>query len=274
MDNSLAKGIKNQLFREIGKLIQDTADRWLYFLTRSKVALGRKQWEKSVNEISKHVDPFLISLYVGGSKRKPFLCIATLENDDRLFNSWQERCVRCILFYFSINPIAHEVIHMGFNLSEHAIMRIFERVYSDKDPLGIKFKTTDFVGELKYAPLWSVFWTTSLVESRRVLDIEKLDVIIPSPNGVLLGNISYPAVHVVELRTFLSQAQLNSEQRNLLDAMREISDRLDRSIFPFLLMKSLGNKEEIEKKFDEFLSETKEIRELLRQLNRFPMVLD
>jgi len=274
MDNSLAKGIKNQLFREVGQLIEQTTVRWSTFLTQSKIAKGRKQWKKSLEEIDAALHPFLVERYVGGSKRKPFLSIVTLENKERLYNSWNERCIQSVFLYFSLNPVCYEVVPMGFTLGEHAILRIFERTYTDTDPLTSSFSRTSFSKELIYAPLWSVFWTIALIECSKTTRIRELEVIVPCPGGVLLGKVAYPSVHRVELRTFLSKNQLNCSEKNLLIEMKKLSVTHTQSIYPFLMSNFIAKKKESETYFIEFIAITNGIRTMLRKMKRYPSETD
>jgi len=97
----------------------------------------------------------MLAIHFGGSERKPFLCLSTFENSEREFNTWKERCISSKVHYFNFDPIGVNSEPSGFNISEHAIQRIFERAYSDLDPMAEGFKKIDFTNELRMAPLWS-----------------------------------------------------------------------------------------------------------------------
>jgi hypothetical protein len=86
MDSSLAKGIKNQLFREIDKdiaRIYQTLEKLYSKIETAKVDLIGV----TLKGIESVYAQYMLAIHFGGSERKPFLCLSTFENSEREFNT-------------------------------------------------------------------------------------------------------------------------------------------------------------------------------------------
>jgi hypothetical protein len=262
MDLSLAKGLKNQFFREISDEVDNVIEHWMKYCKESKYGSSRKKWEKFCEGIDKVFGPFLLAKYEGGSKRKPFLCLATFENENRKYNSWNERCLSSSVLYLTYNPVWYDALPMGFSISEHAIQRIFQRLYSDESPTEKDFRKVHFASELCHVPLWATFWVYITTQKFSLINIGTFKIIIPSANGLFLGEIHKGCL--CEIRTFIAISQFSLKQRRLHEKMLVVSERFADSVIPFLFHKFITNQSGLMDEFAKFLLATEEISNLLR----------
>lgn len=262
MDPSLAKGLKNQLFREISDEIDGVTKQWIKFIKQSKPDSSRLRWEKFCNEIDGIFGPFLIAKYKGGSKRKPFLCTAMFENENRKYNSWNENCIYSKFNYYTINPVWADSFPDVFSVSEHAIQRIFERSFTDASPADKNFRKVQFANELRYAPLWATFWVYMTNKTFQYESIESIEIVIPSPNGLFFGEIRRNSY--CEIRTFLASHQLSVKENNLLEKMQVISQKFSESVIPFIFHKFISDQKDSVDQLVNFLLEAEEITEMLK----------
>jgi hypothetical protein len=265
MDPSLAKGLKNQLFREIDDDLSVFIKKWAAYVRSSNPQKSRSNWTKFSQGIEDLFGQFMLASHVGGTARKPFLCLSTFENDERIFNTWSEKCFTSKIIYFNYDPIGVNSEHSGFNISEHAIQRIFERSYSDFDPLGESFKKINFTNELRMVPLWSFFWSLKLTElTYRENSIgQKMQITIPAVSGLLLGEISSSNTHKAEIRTFVSLDQLSENQYRIWEMMIDISKKYLKSVVPFLFFEFIYAKPGSQDAVVEFLMCTEELMKLI-----------
>jgi hypothetical protein len=262
MDPSLAKGLKNQLFREFSDDIDNSIKQWEKYCKESKLNKSRLKWEKFCEGIDGVYGPYLLAKYRGGSKRKPYICMATFENGSRQYNSWNERCIFSVLIYFANNPVWVETLVKGFSVSEHAIQRIFERSFTDESPAEKDFRKVHFATELQYAPLWSTFWVGVTNIVFKTNSFESIEIVLPSPNGLFFGEIRRDSF--CEIRTFLSSSQLSAKQNSLHGKMQVISNRFVDSIIPFMFHKFILEQKGSVEQLTDFLIATEEITEILR----------
>jgi hypothetical protein len=265
MDPSLAKGLRNQLFREIDDDIAAFISKWRAYCQKSKPQKSRSNWMKFSNDIESVYGQYMLANHSGGTDRKPFLCLSTFENTERTFNTWSERCLSSKVLYFNFDPIGVNSQQSGFNISEHAIQRIFQRSYSDQDPMAESFKKINFTNELRLAPLWSFFWSLLLIElsnNKKVTDIG-ISVIIPTVSGLLLGEIFPSNFHKCEIRTFISKQQFSAVQLVHWQSMMRISEKYLKSVIPFLCFEFIYAKPGSLDRLVEFISDTQELRQQL-----------
>jgi hypothetical protein len=265
VDPSLAKGLRNQLFREIDDDIAAFIRKWRAYVQKSQPQKSRSNWIKFSNDIESVYGQYMLANHSGGTDRKPFLCLSTFENTERTLNTWSERCFSSKVLYFNFDPIGVYSEQSGFNISEHAIQRIFQRSYSDQDPMGEYFKKINFTNELRLAPLWSFFWSLLLIglnNSKKVTG-KGINIVIPTVSGLLLGEIFTSDFHKCEIRTFISKQQFSAEQLVHWQAMMRISEKYLKSVIPFLSMEFIYAKPGSLDRLVEFLSDTQDLRQQL-----------
>ncbi len=233
MDSSLARGLKNQLFRNLTNHVDEVISRYFQYLKRARLDKRPSDWGKFCDDTEKLLGPLLLAQHKGGTKRKPYLCIYTLENESRDFNSWTEQCISTSQLFISANPPAFEVAPLGFNISDHAIKRIYERSLNDSAPLSDSFQHIQVLSELSLATYYIPYWGFRMLQSEK----ESERIFLPSPNGVLLGEINRRTFIRAEIRTFLSLSQLNKDEQRMRTDMIELAKKFE-SIHPFLFLPS------------------------------------
>lgn len=265
MDASLAKGLKNSMFRQIENDVQISSNRLGEYSKKLFNIRSRNQWPKFLGGLYDLMGKLIVAKYHGGTQRKPFICFCLFEGEERKYNSWKENCINSTYVYFSINPpniVAHPI---GFSISDHAIQRIYERAFSDTDPINENFSKFDFSRELIYVPIWSLFWSSRFVNYHD--QEKKASVVIPAPNGLFFGEINDSHFHISEIRTFLAVKQLNAVELSLWKDMMKLSDEYLNSIFPFILFLSsrdTGSRNYADD-FDVFMNKVAPLEERLMQ---------
>lgn len=238
MDPSLAKGHKNQFFREVreglNQVVQDHLNQ-----TRDAIPSFRKRshWDKYVSQSVSRLGEYLLHHRVLGSKRHPTLCLYLFDEDaERAYNSWNEKCLGSCAYILTPRPFNVFVRNIGFNLSEHAVQRMFERKISDNVGLTYSEKLHLIVSELEHAPLLCAFWSIVALLHLTRQEAEPFEVSVPTPQGLLLGNMSPIKMNMCELRTFVPYEQLFTAQKKLRDDMLLLSKQFSDSDLPFYLM--------------------------------------
>jgi hypothetical protein len=231
MDGSLARGLRNQLFRDLNDHVDKVISRYVTYIKIARLDKRPSDWQKFCIDTETILGKLLIAKYLGGTKRKPYLCIYTWESGKRRFNSWTEQCISSSQIFLSFNPAGFEVSPLGFNISDHAIQRIYERSFSNEDPVSGSFSHIKVLNELRYVPFFTGYWTTRVAS----VSSDSENIFFPSPNGALIGQIQKKTLNRAEIRTFLSVSQLSDYQVRLRLQMISLLQTL-KAIDPFLLL--------------------------------------
>ena len=238
MDPTLAKGHKNDFFREVRAELNQVVQNHLR-LTRSAIPTFRKrsQWDKYVGQCVKQLGDYLLHHRIVGSKRHPALCLYLFDEEaERAYNSWNEKCLGSCAFILSANPFDAVVRILGFNLSEHAVQRIFERQIADNVALTYTEKLHLIIGELQHVPLLCAFWSIVALLRLSREETAHFEVLVPTPHGLLLGEMSPSKMHLCELRTFVPCDQLFASQHQLRNDLLSLSARFGESAMAFYLL--------------------------------------
>jgi len=238
MDPSLAKGHKNEFFRQlyfgINKIVHDfqqTAEKSIPKFRK------RSQWDKFIDQGLRQLGEYLLHHTILGSKRHPILLLYLFEDkSERSYNSWNEKCISSCALFLSASPFNCFVRPIGFNLSEHAIQRTFERLIPANITLSHSEKLRMVTTELQHAPIVCAFW--SLVAALQLTrgETAPFAVTVPTPNGLLLGEINPQKINRCELRTFVANDQLFAEQQKIRTDLIFLSTVFSGSAIAFLLL--------------------------------------
>ena len=266
MDQSLAKGLKNYFLNEIDIELTNVSAKFMKISKENKLGIKRSQWDRYCEQINKVFGDYLITKLSGGTKRKPFYGLYTLDiNNDKKYSSWNERCLNSAQLLINLDPWHVEHCPAGFNISEHAIQRIYQRTFSTGE-LEAKDKIKPILKELVYAPLWSAYWTQAAFTAFTKYKINIIYPFIPTPSGILLGEMTLENIHKVEIRTYVSDDLLSKNQKLLKELMLGISEEFKKNsleFFPILDIVGIQSSEyEFEKikkaiNFDELLFNNK-----------------
>lgn len=252
MDPSLARGVKNQTFREIAPQVETSIDRFKKLLLSSKAGTSLNNWNRFTEEIDSAFVDLLVKKYIGGTKRKPYLCISTLDSQlGKSFNSWNEQCLNSVQLITIFSPWYFEATYAGYSISEHAVQRIYERAIKSDALNADKSKLSLLTEQLLMAPAWSSFWINFAHQLLSTGGDEKISIAIPTAAGLLLGEISMKSIHRVEIRTFVSDVQLNTKQRELKKNMLSALGNINSDLLPFFPSLPIAGISGIEKGLDE-----------------------
>jgi len=254
MDTSLARGLKNQLFREISEEVEHITERWIRFTKASKLQISRGRWEKYCEGIESALQSFFLAKYSGGSKRKPFICFATFENIAAADTLWGEKAIASRYMLVSKNPLTIEVKSSGFVVGEHAIFRIFQRAFDVTEITSESFKKIYFSKELQYIPLWYLFWIYHGLTKLADVDSGAIKIVIPSQTGLLLGRLRKN--EPCEIRTYVSRRQFSEFQELLYKFMTATSMKYLNSGFPFICFDRVSESPSCIQEYEQFLNDT------------------
>jgi hypothetical protein len=229
MDSSLARGLKKSLFEELNKEIDEAIEKFHLFTAQRNLSQNRNIWPKYYRDCEKFLHPFLISKFLGGSERKPLIGLTLFEPSESARNSWNEPCLSTTQMMIGHDPWCVKGVSGGFNIGEHAIHRLFQRGVSNEAVLTESRHNFDILLELKYASLWCGYWTLTCISRTSRLETEQLYPIIPTPSGLLLCEIHLKTLNRIEIRTFISESMLSSQQAELRNRMLETSEKMNGS---------------------------------------------
>ncbi len=252
MDPSLARGVKNQAFREMAPQVELSIDRFKKLLLSSKAGTSLNNWNRFTDQIDSTFADLLIKKHIGGSKRKPYLCVSTLDSQlGKSFNSWNEQCLNSVQLITIYSPWFFEATYAGYSISEHAVQRIYERAIASDALNADKSKLSLLTEQLLMTPAWSSFWINFAHQLLSEGEDEKIRIAIPTAAGLLLGELSMKSIHKVEIRTFVSDAQLHTNQRELKKNMISALGNINSNLLPFFPSLPIAGIGGIEKGLDE-----------------------
>jgi hypothetical protein len=234
MDASLAKGYKRQVFQQLEKEVDKIISDWQKVTKTSKVIKNRFHWKRYIEKLEAIFKKNLILKQLGGSNKKPYIALSVLTAGDQKFNQWQEKCFTSIQILINFDPWYVEVLPAGFSVSEHTIQRIFQRKFDNSNDYSFEDSgLREIVDELILAPLWSSYWIQEAIRRFANSDISKINPIIPTPLGLLLGEINRNHTGKIEIRTFVSDNLLSVKQMDLKRKMLDINKEFEGSNLSF-----------------------------------------
>lgn len=159
------------------------------------------------------------------------LIVALLEGDINPINKRKERLAfaRCLAFGKEKFD-KHDEQNVRFSISHHCIMRLFERIdfTNDNQPrstLRHVFNQLDYLPIIQQAmievlvKMSSINFQDSELGPKNIIQmIANLPIFMPSPDGVLVGEIQGTGIHV---RTFYSREMVSEEERALLEDLEK-----------------------------------------------------
>jgi hypothetical protein len=227
---SLANGLKNRFFTEISEEI-DKRFKNLFQQTRG-VKNSRTGWAKLAEKFQKGFDRCSIASYQGGSKRKPYFGICSLAIEkNKPYNSWNEKCLFSYPMIASFEPRFAEPSIGLFNISEHAISRLYQRG-NIKVVNETEVDIFSIIPEFSLVPVWAMFWARMIAEL--IADgIEDVRPVIPSRSGLFLAEISFNKIPTIEIRTFVDDSHLTQLQKEVKELFVHASDGIQSSPLVF-----------------------------------------
>lgn len=234
MDYVLARGLKNELLRELDRRVDNVISKFISSAKDTKAGRRRTYWNSFVSEIDGVFGNYLISKYTGGTKRKPYVAISSIEvNKEKRFNSWTEECVQSSQMLINYDPWFCDVLPIGWSISDHTIQRIYQRAYRATEFSGETRNIYSVINELAYVPIWSGFWTRYGFTLFQRTDLMKYYPVIPCHSGLFLCEMLRGKIHQVEIRTFVSDMMLSDSQLELKKILIDLSEDYLNSSLPY-----------------------------------------
>jgi hypothetical protein len=233
ISESLARGLKERFFNELKDGAIGSIATMLGNLNSSS---NRKKFNKWADHAESALGANVINSYHGGSNRNQYFAFEILNFiPNREFNSWMEKSV------FGQKVIIHEalqgnnVVSSKYGISEHAILRIFQRINNDGYTNG--YSQRKILNEISFVPLWANFWFLMLSQITNQSLPKKFSISIPAINGLFLANYDSETQNI-EIRTFLDDSILSEEQWLIKKSMHLISRHLNPSSLSFACIKT------------------------------------
>jgi hypothetical protein len=205
---------------------------------------NRQGFFKTTAEIKKAFSDFILLFYEGGSANKPYIVFDLLTVlEGREYNAWNEKCLTGFTFLVNFEPRIIDDIDATYNISEHAIARLFLRTKP-------KFKgdVIDCMyirNEMKLLPFWANYWALTLSLSEEYNFQGSCFPVIPTPSGLFMSEYSIHSKYI-EVRTFVDDIQLNFEQLEVKKLLNEVSNDVIESPLSFLLLVTTSRIERLE----------------------------
>lgn len=263
MDSSLAKGFKRQVFNELEKELDKISTNWVNVSKLSKATKNLSHWDRYIEKLECIFDKNIILKQIGGSLRKPYAAFSVLTSGNRKYNQWHEKCLSSNQILINFDPWHVEVLQTGFNLSEHAVHRIFQRKFDNSNNYNLEDSgLKEIVKELSFSPLWSSYWIQEAIKRFANSDAVLIHLMIPTPSGLLFGEITRNHTGKVEIRTFVSDSLLSNEQDELKRKMLKINSFFNNSnlnFFPIIDLTGIDSSEKESIRMSELVTFTDEI---------------
>jgi hypothetical protein len=254
MDESLANGFKNQLFRDMPDRVAKLNTKLDKLLDKTKAHTKLTNWRRFADAVEPELLDIGLLSFEGGTKRKPYLGIAALDVDPkRQYNTWNEQCLECMGLLIVYDPFYFERTPSSAYISEHTIKRIFQRSFDLKGFQEQSVKNHDVLEELFYVPVWSGYWSNLLFFfGKKGYPMGKVSPLIPSKNGLLFCEYSEANEFTLDIRTFVNDELLTKEQLQIKNLLLKATDGAEGSPLCFsVTLSALG--------FDHALFETHQI---------------
>ncbi len=238
---SLANGLKERFFSEMAA----GASRAEQNFIKEKVNLvNRNAFSKLSSVVKNSLKDYALVMYEGGTSNKPYLVFDLLTPiADRPYNSWNEKCLTGVSFLFNYDPSVAVDHFTAYNISEHAISRVYLRT----KPV-LKNETIDckyIIEEMVYIPFWASFWGATLFAKDSGKFFENASPLIPAPSGMFICDFSKSTMRP-EVRTFVADSQLSEKQLAAKNLMINVSRDLISSPMSFILILSKSNLDDAE----------------------------
>lgn len=230
ISESLARGLKERYFFE---LQEGALNSIMVMLNGMKIYSGRNKFDQWAESAKIKLGPNVISTYHGGSKRRQYFAFEFLDYlPEREFNSWMEKSVYGRKIVIREGSFGNNSTVSRYGVSEHAILRIFQRL--DLDVYAVGYSQRKILSELSLIPLWSNYWL-SILDAVIDDDLEKykdITIYIPSENGLFFANFDVKT-YDIEVRTFVNDGLLTSDQKYIKEALNLIGHAINPSALTF-----------------------------------------
>ena len=165
-DESQAKGLKNYLLKEMVLQICEALQ------TAEMEVAEDDGWSSNhfirvSNNLKEKIKKFTVSNYTGYRRNKRYLVFSQIEpSKERKYNTWEENCL------YSHNVLLTDKLFEfqvgSYNISEHAITRIFQRL-NFPDNFVTQRDIFWALQELKYLPAYAAYWNRFALNFTRII---------------------------------------------------------------------------------------------------------
>ncbi|NBR25166.1 MAG: hypothetical protein EBU08_15605 [Micrococcales bacterium] len=242
VNESLANGLRNRFFEEMTRSIQALSRR---HLSKKGTKSNREGFHKSYIDLKKLFENVLLVSYDGGSKKKPYVAFQVLNVvEGKEYNTWNERCLTGFTFLVNFEPYFVDDNDAVFNISEHAIARLYLR--TEPKVINNLIDWSYIVEEMRMLPFWSNYWAMTLYGGMSPFGNKNFDLrgfvfpAMPGSSGLFFSEFTNMSKYI-EVRTFVDDNHLTFEQSKAKALQIEVAkDVLASPICFFLSVGSLA----------------------------------
>jgi hypothetical protein len=221
---SLANGLRNRFFEEMAGTIAEIADS---LLSNTRYKANREGFNKSYAEIKRRFKEIFLLSYEGGSNKKPYVAFQLLTvSEGKEYNTWNERCLTGITYLANFDPRFVDDNVAVFNISEHAIARLYLRTEPKLVNNVIDYRY--IIDEMFMLPFWSNYWAMTLYTGMDSDDNDGFDFrgyvfpVMPAASGLFFSEFTEKSKYI-EVRTFVDDDQLTFEQSEVKTMLMEVA---------------------------------------------------
>lgn len=234
MDEKRAKNLAEKFFAELQEQIvsNSKASKKVIQQYRSSLQVGSsRDWLRLIKALEQN--SINLCSYKVGTGKKLTLYNLILEIADLNPNhNWEEDGLIGEVETYSIK--AKDMIKLViFHISKHCIYRIFERNYRTAKSKGSEYYSLDLIyNELKFVPIFSAILRSIFLklpgDEKGILN--GLSIIVPSPNGILLCEVSK---FVIFVRTYINDDTMTEDQAGIRTQLLSIIGNNSKGLFNF-----------------------------------------
>ena len=228
---SLATGLKNRFFTEMAEVYPKVQSN---FKLKNKHRKNRQGFLKTTIEVKNAFSESILLFYEGGSKNRPYITFDLLTVlEGREYNTWNEKCLTGINFLVNYEPRLVDDAYGAYNISEHAISRLFLR--TEPKFKGSVIDCRYIRDEMRSLPFWANYWTLTLYSNEGFNFQGSCFPVIPAISGLFMCEYSKYS-KFIEIRTFVDDAHLNFDQLEVKKLLIEVSNDVLESPLSFFLL--------------------------------------
>jgi len=241
MDEKRAKNLAEKFFAELEEQIVSNSKASMKVIQEDRSSLkvsSSRDWQRLIKAFEQN--SINLCSYKLGTGKKLTLFNLTIEIADLNPNhNWEEDGLIGQVETWSIK--AKDMIKLViFHISKHCIYRIFERNYRTAKSKGSEYYSLDLIyNELKFVPIFSAILRSIFLnlpgDGKGILN--GLSIIVPSPNGILLCEVSE---FVIFVRTYINDDTMTEDQAGIRTQLLSIIGNNSKGLlnfFPFFAFK-------------------------------------
>ena len=243
INESLAKGLKERLWNEVGELDIKIARSISLYVKKHKLKLGSRTCIKKLDQAISLYGQFILASAMSGTRANPLMLYAMLTRSQEAISDWNEKM-------FCIETLSLDVwgnyreYGKGARIGEHAVCRVFQRHPEIYNADTNEFEIFKIIPEFKdIAQYGQAMCLLFLFLPCMVKSIKNLTIPFATKSGLFLG-VYNEQLGCCDVRTFIADHQLTTKQAALTQQLREHLAETYSAMFPFVVREYFSGRHE------------------------------